>query len=461
MTHDPNTPGPPSDVADAPPEAVPALQNAARRLLAPIDHFLSISASSGIVLMVAAAVALAWANSPWKDTYEALWHTEVLLGLGSWHIAPTLRFVVNDVLMVVFFFVVGLEVKREVHDGELRDLRRAALPIAAALGGMAVPAAVYALVTQGAAGATTGWGVPMATDIAFAIGILTLLGPRVPPALRILLLALAIIDDLGAILVIAVFYSSGIVWTGLAVAVGGVFGVLVFQWLAIRSPWLYVLPAGVIWVGILEAGVHPTIGGVVVGLLTPMRSWYGRKGFVANARHALSQVEGETDDRQRFTKALKKVGVARREAQSPGERIEHALHPWVAYGVMPIFALANAGVSIDTLDWHTPGAMPLLLGIGLGLVVGKPLGIVAAALLAVRLRWATLPAGVSKQGLLVVGVVSGVGFTMSLFIASLAFREGAGLDLARFAVVIASAVAAVLGLALGRWLLRPADQQAT
>jgi NhaA family Na+:H+ antiporter len=442
-------------VADAPPGAVPALQHAARKLLGPIDRFLSIEAASGIVLIAAAVIALAWANSPWRDTYHALWHTKLILGIGDWRVEPTLHFVVNDVLMVVFFFVVGLEIKRELIGGELSDRRRAALPIAAAIGGMALPAAIYLAVTRGAPGTTAGWGVPMATDIAFAVGILALLGRRVPGSLRILLLALAIIDDLGAIVVIALFYSSGITWHGPLVALAGMFAILVCQWLAIRSPWFYILPGSVVWLGILLAGVHPTVAGVIVGLLTPMRPWYGRHGFVATARSALAEADQHLDDRERFADMLSLVARAQREARSPGERIEHALHPLVAFVVMPIFALANAGVSIDALRFDAPGAAGLTLGIVLGLVVGKPAGVLGAAALAIRLRLATVPAGVDRRGLLVVGVVSGVGFTMSLFIASLAFPDGAGLDLARFAVLIASLIAAVFGLALGRTLPAP------
>ncbi|MEZ5964121.1 MAG: Na+/H+ antiporter NhaA [Planctomycetota bacterium] len=441
-------------VADLPPEASPALQQVARQLLAPIDRFLSVSASSGIVLMVAAAIALIWANSPWQHSYHALWHTKLVLGIGTWRVEPTLHFVVNDVLMVVFFFVVGLEIKREVYTGELQDLRRAALPLAAALGGMLLPAAIFLLFARGHDSITAGWGIPMATDIAFAVGILALLGARVPPSLRIFLLALAIIDDLGAIVIIALFYTAGVQWPGLVTAVAGVFAIRAFQWLAIRTPWLYVLPGAVVWVGVLQAGVHPTIAGVIVGMMTPMRPWYGRQGFVATTQRALEATAEHPDDGDRFADALDRVDVARREAKAPGERIEHALHPWVAFGVMPIFAVANAGVSLDALQWDAPAAVPLLLAVSVGLVAGKTVGIFATSWLTLRLGWAVAPDGVATRGLLVAGAVSGVGFTMSLFVASLAFQDGAELEIARFAVVVASAVAATFGLGLGRLLPR-------
>jgi NhaA family Na+:H+ antiporter len=430
------------------------LHFAARKLVAPIDRFLSVSAASGIVLMLAAVVAMVWANSPWQDSYHAFWHTKVTLGVGEWRATPTLHFLVNDVLMVVFFFVVGLEIKREIWGGELRDLRRATLPIAAALGGMVVPAAIYLAIAGDAPGGSHGWGVPMATDIAFAVGVLTLLGPRVPPALRVLLLALAIIDDLGAILVIALFYSEGLRPVGLWIALAGVFGVRLFKWLALRNPWLYLVPGAVIWGGVLSAGIHPTIAGVVLGLLTPMMSWFGRHGFLAAAQAALDDADKHLDDRHEFVAALTRIDLARREAISPGERLEHALHPWVAFGVMPIFALANAGVSLDTLDLGAPGAVAILAGILAGLVVGKMLGVFGVAWLATRLRIAVLPAGSGARGLLVVGSVAGIGFTMSLFIASLAFTDPATLGVARLGILIASVLAATLGLVVGRMLLR-------
>jgi NhaA family Na+:H+ antiporter len=294
----------------------------------------------------------------------------------------------------------------------------------------------------------------MATDIAFAVGVLTLLGPRVPPALRVLLLALAIIDDLGAILVIALFYSEGLRPVGLWIALAGVFGVRLFKWLALRNPWLYLVPGAVIWGGVLSAGIHPTIAGVVLGLLTPMTSWFGRHGFLAAAQAALDDADKHLDDRHEFVAALTRIDLARREAISPGERLEHALHPWVAFGVMPIFALANAGVSLDTLDLGAPGAVAILAGILAGLVVGKMLGVFGVAWLATRLRIAVLPAGSGARGLLVVGSVAGIGFTMSLFIASLAFTDPATLGVARLGILIASVLAATLGLVLGRMLLR-------
>jgi NhaA family Na+:H+ antiporter len=436
-----------------PPEAWPAARAAARRLLSPIESFLSIEASSGIVLLAAAVVALVWANSPWRWAYEALLHTPVGIRIGPLGFERDLHFWINDGAMVVFFFVVGLEIKRELYGGELSNARRAALPALAALGGMVVPAGIYLLFNAGTP-AVRGWGVPMATDIAFAVGILALLGKRVPPALRILLLALAVIDDLGAILVIAIFYSSGFNAAGLALAGAGVVMILAMQKLGVRLAWAYVLPGVVTWAGIHAAGVHPTIAGVVIGLLTPARAWFGPEKLVdqANATVATVQADGGGRSTDRLFSTLADLDVARREAVSPLERIQHALHGWVAFGIMPLFALANAGVAFGGARFDEGGGRAFL-GIVLGLALGKPIGIVAFAWLSVRARAAALPAGVRWSGVLVVGLVGGIGFTMALFIAALALPGGPLVDVAKLGIFGASVVAALIGLGAGRFLL--------
>ncbi len=354
------------------------------------------------------------------------------------------------------FFVVGMEIRREIHHGELAEWRRAALPAAAALGGMLAPAALY-LVIAGAPATRSGWGVPMATDIAFAVGILTLLGKRVPAALRVLLLALAVIDDLGAIVVIALFYSSGIALSGLLVAALGFGGVFAMQRLGVRAKLAYVVPAIVAWAGIYAAGIHPTIAGVIVGLVTPVRAWLGPDGFMAGVRHELehlAQVTPGALSSHEFAETLRHVDVARREAMSPAESLIETLHPWVAFGIMPVFALANAGVAVsggalDAASWSVVAAVTV------GLVVGKPVGILLASWLTLRLRIGTLPAGMTLRHLVVLGVVGGVGFTMALFIAQLAFTGPSLLAAAKLGVLAASGGAAVLGLVLGRLLLAP------
>ncbi len=438
-----------------PPGASPRARRLALGLARPVEKFLHVEASSGILLLVMAVIALLWANSPWSSTYEHLLHTPISLGFGDYTFSRSLHFWVNDILMVVFFFVVGLEVRRELFEGELSEPRRAALPIAAALGGMLVPAVLYLLLNAGEPGAR-GWGVPMATDIAFAVGVLALLGRRVPAALRVLLLALAIIDDIGAILVIAIFYSSGIELAGLGIAALGIVAVLVMQRVGLRNPFLYVAPGIVVWAGILHAGIHPTIAGVILGLLTPVRSWFGHEGFLNETQKALDKLRkgaiSKMDPRQ-VLQELERINIARREAVPPVTRIEAALHPWVAFGIMPLFALANAGVVITGLGGGSPGDLGIALGVVLGLVVGKPLGIVAFSWLAVRLDLASLPQGVTWSGVFVVGCVAGIGFTMALFIGALAFTDAAMLATAKLAVLAASALAGVTGLVVGYKLL--------
>ena len=300
------------------------------------------------MLLVTAGVALLWANSPWGGSYSAFWHAPVGVRVGSFALERSLEWVVNDGLMVIFFFVVGLEIRREIHHGELSELRRAALPVVAAAGGMVAPALLY-LAVAGDQATRSGWGVPMATDIAFAVGILALLGKRVPPALRVLLLALAVIDDLGAIIVIALFYSEGVSTSGFLIALAGLAGIFTLQWLGVRAKAAYILPGVVIWAGIAAAGVHPTIAGVIIGLVTPVQAWLGPTGFLAGMQkemESLSRASPEALTSHELAEMLQHVAVARREAMSPSEALIERLHPWVAFGIMPLFALANAGVSL-------------------------------------------------------------------------------------------------------------------
>ncbi len=433
-------------------------QQAVSLIAKPLEHFLQIQAASGILLLACAVVAMVWANSPWQASYFSLWHTHVHFSLGPIHFERDLHFVINDILMVLFFFVVGLEIRREIHQGELSELRRASLPAAAALGGMVVPALIYATLNHGTPGAG-GWGVPMATDIAFAVGILALLGSRVPAALRVLLLALAIIDDIGAILVIAIFYSSGGDYVGgLSVVAAGVLGVLLLQRIGVRSPWAYVVPGFVVWLGFLDAGIHPTIAGVLLGLMAPVRSWFGESGFIEEAEAALDEFRttaARSDhDEHDLIHALDRIKQARTEALPPVVRLEEALNPWVAFGIMPLFALANAGVTLGSVDLGAAGAGAIALGVAVGLAVGKPAGIVGFSFLAVATGLSKPPRGVDFRGLAVVGLLGGIGFTMALFIGQLAFADAGSLGIAKLAVLVASAVAGILGLVLG-WVALP------
>jgi len=385
-------------------------------------RFISVEAVSGVALLAAAAIALVWANSPWAGAYEALWHLKLGLGVAQYLPAHDLHFWVNDGLMSVFFLVVGLEIRREMYDGALSDPRVATLPIIAAIGGVVVPALLYVLINSDPA-ARRGWAIPTATDIAFAVGVLSLIGKDVPPALRLLLLTLAIIDDIAAIVVIAFFYSSGIAVGGLLIVAAGVLGVLVLQWLGVQPALAYVLPGSVVWFGMLRAGVHPALAGVLLGLLTPATSAFGR---------------------------VPRDRGARRADAPPVERVQAMLHPWVAFGIMPLFALANAGVSLQGLQLRA--AAPLAVGAGIvsGLVLGKPIGILLASFAAVRLKLCVLPEGVRWTHMVLVGLLGGIGFTMSIFIANLAFEDAPLLAAAKFAVLVASALAAALGLLLGR-----------
>jgi len=444
----------PSSLAEAPPEAWTALLRVARVAARPLERFLRIEAASGVLLLIAAAFALACANSPWAADYLNLWHTPVGIRIGNFTFERTLEWVVNDGLMVIFFFVVGLEIRREIHQGELSEWRRAALPTAAALGGMLAPAALY-LLLAGSPASRSGWGVPMATDIAFAVGVLALLGQRVPPALRVLLLALAVIDDLGAIVVIALFYSSGLAPSGFLIAALGLGAILVLQRLGVRAKMAYFFAGVVVWAGIYRAGVHPTIAGVIIGLVTPVRAWFATEGFLQTTRAELEQLERDpalTSSPHELARALGHINRARREALSPAESLIETLHPWVAFGVMPVFALANAGVTLSGGP-NSGEAWNISLAVALGLVLGKPLGILLASWAMLRLRLGILPAGIDRRHLIVLGAVGGIGFTMALFVAQLAFSDPAQMAAAKLGVLGASGAAALLGLGLGRLLL--------
>ncbi len=424
------------------------------RVLAPFQRFARIEASGGIVLLGCTAAALAWANSPWADSYHHLWETELLLRAGPRELRMSLHHFINDGLMAVFFFLVGLEIKRELLAGELSTVRQAALPMAAALGGLAVPAALYALVNRGGPGAA-GWGVPMATDIAFALGVLALLGDRVPIGLKVFLTALAIVDDIGAVLVIAVFYSGGIAWGALAAA-----GIVLLLAIAanasgVRGAWPYAVLGVVLWAAVLTSGVHATVAGVLLAMTIPARTRIDQAGFRAGVRDALAGLEparGPDDTiltNLEYQSAIHRVEALGEQAQAPLARLEHGLHGIVAFGIMPLFALANAGVSLAAGEIAAGARHPVTLGIVLGLVLGKPVGITLASWLAVRLGVASLPAGVTMRLVHGAGWLGGIGFTMALFVAGLAFADAPRLlEVAKLGILAASLTAGVTG-----WLL--------
>jgi NhaA family Na+:H+ antiporter len=422
-----------------------------RRWTRPFARFLAIESASGFVLLGCTVFALAIANSPWGAAYYDFWHMHLTVTLGSWSLDHSLAHWVNDGLMTIFFFVVGLEIKREIVAGELRDPRKAALPIMAALGGMIAPAAIYYALQQGQPG-ERGWGIPMATDIAFVVGALALLGPRVPIGLKILLLALAIADDIGAVLVIAIFYSSDLSTSALTGAAIGLFVTLIMRVIGVRSIAVYVCVGIGVWFACLLSGIHPTVAGVVLGLMTPAGAWIGRETLGVVVRHAHGRLDESPDweDAPDRDHLLEELQTAAREASSPLHRLETALHPWVAFGIMPIFALANAGVVISLAQVQSPVA----LAVALGLMVGKPVGIFAFSWVAVQIGLARLPAGVNWAAMLGAGCLAGIGFTMSLFVAGLAL-EGELLEAGKIGTLAGSAVSATLGAVLLIWFLPP------
>ncbi|MBN1287249.1 MAG: Na+/H+ antiporter NhaA [Anaerolineae bacterium] len=418
------------------------------RILTPFQQFFRNEAMGGILLLAFTGIALIWANSPLAESYNTFWHTHLVIGAGDFKLDKSLLHWVNDGLMVIFFFVVGLEIKREVLIGELASRRKAALPIAAALGGMLAPAALFLLVNAGGA-AQNGWGVPMATDIAFALGVLSLLGNRVPISLKVFLTALAIVDDIGAILVIALFYTAEISST--ALVAGAVFlGLLILaNRLGVRHPLIYGLLSLGLWVAFLKSGVHATVAGVLAAMTIPARTLINADEFIKQAHFLIHEFEcGECGEyvlpNKQQRAALQALEGTIQNVESPMQRLEHALHPWMSFGIMPIFALANAGVALGG-DLGATFTQPLAIGVILGLVIGKPLGVTLASWLAVRLGLADLPNGVTWRQIAGAGMLAGIGFTMALFIGSLAFEGSPLLDATKIGILAASLVAGVLG----------------
>ncbi|AZF06148.1 Na+/H+ antiporter NhaA [Pseudomonas sp. R5-89-07] len=433
--------------------AIPRPQRLTEGALSALGRFSDIEAVSGIVLLLAAIVALIWANSPAADTYEHFWNTPVTLGLGDYSVSRSLHFLVNDGLMTIFFLVVGAEIRQEIKDGALANLKLATLPLGAALGGVLMPAIIYTVLNHGTA-AASGWAVPTATDIAFAVGVLALLGRSIPSGVRILLLALAIIDDIVAILIIAVFFTASLDYMGLVIAIAGLALVLVFQRMGIGKAAVYLLPGAIVWFGLLKTGVHPTLAGVILGLMTPVNS----KPATERPLDTIGRTFNELMERfsqshegpGHVNQPLKQLREAQREILPPVQRVQSALHPWVAFGVMPLFALANAGVSLSGFNLDDPLPHGVFMGVVFALVLGKPLGVMLASITLVKLNLCQLPDGVTWSGVGLVGLLAGIGFTMSIFISSLAFSDPALLSAAKLSVLTASTLAAVIGLTWGK-----------
>ncbi len=435
------------------------------RLTTPFEEFARLEASGGILLIVCTMVALLWANSPWGDVYFKFWHTKLRIGFADATLSEEIHFWINDGLMAIFFLLVGLEIKREVLIGELASLQKAALPLIGAVGGMLLPAGFYYLFNQSGPGAP-GWGVPMATDIAFALGVLALLGDRVPTSLKVFLAALAIADDIGAVLVIAFFYTAQIHWLSLALA--GIFFVvlIIMNRVGARHPLIYTILGLALWLAFLKSGIHATVAGVLLALTIPTRRRIDSTAFLERSRRILDEFrragEAETPVETSATRsaALSLLAQDCHYAEAPMLRFEHALQPWIKHVIMPIFALANAGVWLghdalgDLVD-------PISLGIICGLVFGKPLGIASFAWLAVKTGLATLPQKVNWRQIIGVAMLGGIGFTMSLFISSLAFGSNAEIETSKIGILAASIISGVAGTLVVFRRAQPNDSPAS
>lgn len=413
----------------------------ARYVARPLREFLHVESAGSILLLAATVVALLWVNLPiggWAEGYDHFWHTPLAIEIGDWRLEESLQHWVNDGLMTIFFFVVGLEIKYELVHGDLRDPRTAALPIVAAVGGMVVPALLYVAIAGGGE-AGSGWGIPMATDIAFAVGVLGVLGRRIPSAARLFLLTLAIVDDIGAILVIAVFYTADLSLGWLAAALGLLVAMAVLRAVRVWAVPVYVILGVAAWFALLESGVHATLAGVAIGLLTPAVALLRPQVAADYAADCLRDHELDAEELHRLRFLLA-------ESVPMVERLQSRLHPFSSYVVLPVFALANAGVALGDGMLADAVTSSVGLGIGVGLVIGKPLGIALACLLAIRLGVGRMPAGTSWAQLVGVGAVAGIGFTVSLFIAGLSFPGSAALtDEAKVGILLASVLAAVIG----------------
>ena len=409
------------------------------RLLSPLRDFLALEASGALMLAGAAVVALVWANSPWRASYEHLWESRAAISVAGHRLDLDLRGWINDALMTIFFLVVGLEIKRELTEGHLASKRAAMLPALAALGGMVVPALVYLAIAGSTA--SRGWAIPMATDIALAVGVLAIAGTRLPSSLRAFLRGLAIVDDIGAIVIIAAVYSTGVSVGWLAASAVGVALVAVMRRVRVNATLAYVVVGVGIWLAMHEAGIHPTLAGVVMGLMAPSAPRLDVELIDVDELTDLSDVE-----------AARTTSDIARGSVSVVEWLQHVLHPWTSYVIVPVFALANSGISISLDGLRDAAASPITWGVLAGLVVGKPLGIVLASRLAVRSGVADLPEGASPKQVIGIGAAGGIGFTVALFITELALPDAADRSHAKLAILVASGLSAVIA---GVFLTRP------
>jgi Na+:H+ antiporter, NhaA family len=420
-------------------------------LLKPINQFLHREASGGILLIICTVIALVWANTSLSQTYHDLWHTHIAFSIGNFlTLDYSIHHWINDGLMVIFFFTVGLEIKRELLVGELSTRQKASLPIAGALGGMIAPAILYTLFNSGTDG-VNGWGIPMATDIAFVVGIMALLGNRIPITLKIFVLALAIADDIGAVLVIALFYTSEISLIALLIAGIALVLLIILNRLGTIGLIPYIILGLILWLAFLKSGVHATIAGVLLAFTIPASSRYDTNKFSERVKQLIHHFDSTGDhwknvlnnsERQNDVLAIEE---SCENVLTPLQRFEHQLHPWVAFFIIPIFALANAGVTIVGMDLLEALTSSVSLGIIIGLFVGKQFGIFIFSFFAVKLKLASLPEGINWKNLYGAGILAGIGFTMSLFIAGLAFTNPELLDLSKIGVLTGSLISGIIG----------------
>lgn len=419
------------------------------RLLKPVHRFIQQEFTGGIVLFVSVIAALVWVNSPFADSYHHLWETELSIGLGGGAFKHPLHVWINDGLMALFFFVIGLELKREFMAGELSTVKKASLPMGAALGGMLVPALIYSIININQP-SLTGWGIPMATDIAFALGLLSLAGKHIPAPVKVFLSALAVADDLGAVLVIAFFYTAHISFTYLILAAIFLTASVMANYLGVRSTLIYLILGIIVWACFLFSGVHATIAGVLVAFTIPARTKIKESEYIEQVKDYTSQFERAiplhgplmTAQQHHIIDQIKQLS---QDAETPLQKIEHGLHPWVAFLIMPVFALANSGMHIGS-DFFASLANPVSLGVIIGLVAGKLAGVFTFTWLMVKLRVSRLPAKTTWKHIFGVALLAGVGFTMSLFITGLAFTDPAHIDNARYGILLASVISGCAGI---------------
>ena len=424
------------------------------RLRRPFHDFLRDQSTGGILLFVVAMIAMVWANSPWKESYHHLWEHTMAISFDEWKLERTLHHWINDGLMAMFFFLVGLELKREVVGGELSRPRDAVLPVAAGLGGMIVPALIFLLFNPSGE-SHAGWGIPMATDIAFAIGLLALLGSRAPVALKVFITTLAIADDLGAVLVIAIFYTSDISFINLAIGAGFLLMLVAGNVLGVRSPWYYALfGIGGMWTAFLLSGIHATVAGVLAAFAIPAVTRMDEVTYIRRITKYVREFAALKPNQlptltEEQLHVIEKIDEASENAETPLQRLEHKLQPLVMFGVMPLFALANAGVELPD-DIGAALASSVTLGVGLGLLLGKPLGILLTCWIFVRLGWACIGPVLTWSHLVGAAILAGVGFTMSLFVNELAFVSPLLRQQAKLGILVASVLAGTIGFLLLR-----------